>query len=89
MPEVTITKIFELIWIPIVVVVVSLWRRISGVETITKLIRQHDEVELVRREEERNLRDEQRKELLEAIKVNHDVLIVAINNLSARIDGLK
>ena len=81
----TLAQIVEYIWIPIVTSIVVLWRKLNGVETITKLIQQHDATELVRRQEERERHETERKETREQIESHHTTVMNKLDSLEVRI----
>jgi hypothetical protein len=85
MPETTLNQLIEWIWIPMAGAIVALWRKINGAETGVKLIQQHDKTELYRRSEERDMYESQRKEVMDLIQHNHDMVMEKLERLEVRI----
>jgi hypothetical protein len=81
MPETTLNQLIEWIWIPMAAAIVAMWRKINGAETGVKLIQQHDATELRRRSEERKQYAAERKEVMELIQHNHDLVMEELRGL--------
>ena len=76
MQNASISQVIEYIWIPIVMSIVAVWRRLSGADTRVQLLEQarvhHDE----QRREERDMRDTQHQMIMKKL----DGLEVRIKN---------
>jgi hypothetical protein len=80
-----IANVVEYIWIPMVAAIIATWRRVSGLDTRTLLINQHDEHELTRRKEDRETHARDRREALSTIEKHHDLIMKKLDSLEVRI----
>jgi len=74
MQEATLGFLIEYVWIPIVLSVIALWRKLGGVDTRAQLLELSKEHHDQQRAEERELRDTQ-----------HSIIMKKLDGLEVRI----
>ena len=80
-----IQTILDYVWVPIVTALALLWSKFSGLDTQTKLLAQACEACKLRRAEDRALRDEQRREILNKIDSHHKLTMAKLDAVEVRI----
>jgi len=81
----TIRYILEYIWIPIVTVLVSLWVKLTGLDTRTQLLEKSEKLHMKQIENDRAVRESQRAEMLAKVDRHHDVVMKKLDSLEQRI----
>lgn len=76
-----ISILLDYIWAPIVLWLVATWRKLSGHETRTRLLEQAELHHEQQRQEDKNLRDEQRKEMIDTIQAHHNSVKSDLTNI--------
>ncbi len=83
-----LSKVLDWVWIVLSFGFVYVFRKLAQQDaaitvhtTKIALINQHDATELVRREEERELRDRQRDEILEKINSHHKLVMEKLDRI--------
>ena len=59
MPTANLNFLLEYVWVPVVLSVIALWKKLSGADTRVQLLEQAKEHHAEQRHEERELRDRQ------------------------------
>lgn len=86
MPQSTIEFLLQIIWIPLVTGLALLWSKMTGVDLRTAVLEQSDSHYRTQREEDRQLRDKQREEILSKIDHQHKTLTHQHESLMRKLD---
>lgn len=90
MSEISIKVLLDYVWIPIMTALTVLWSRVVGNErdlaVRTTLLEQSALHNKQQRVEERLLRDEQRREILDRIDVHHNLVMDKLDLVSKRLN---
>lgn len=85
MQQSTIQIILEYVWVPVVTGMVWLWSRFAGIDVRTTLLEQSDKHYRAQRLEDKKLRDEQRKEILDKIEAHHKLVMSKLDQVDKRV----
>ena len=80
-----IQVILDYVWVPIVTALTLLWSKFVGVDMRTKLLEQSEAHYRAQRLEDRMLRDEQRKEILDKIDKHHSLTMAKLDAVELRV----
>jgi hypothetical protein len=81
----TIKVIVEWLWMPIVGGLITLWVKISGLDTRAQLL-ERSEIHFIKlRDEDRSRRDQERKEIIEHVERHHQMVMTKLDSLETRI----
>lgn len=81
----TLEQLLDYIWVPIVLGATALWTRVHGQGTRISLLEQAHTNHEKQRDEDKELRDTQRKEILGKIDAHHNVLMHRLETLEERL----
>lgn len=85
----TLEQLLDYIWIPVVLGATALWTRVHSQGTSISLLEQAHKNHEKQRDEDRDLRDAQRKEILGRIDTHHNVMMHRLETLEERLMGKK
>jgi len=74
-------KIIEWIWIPIFIMILRLWQKISGIDSKQSLAEERYEHYRLQRVEDRTLQSEQRKEIHKRFDKHEEVIMGRLDKL--------
>lgn len=88
-PENVVVRIFEWAWIAVVAVIVGGYRKVTGLEAQQALLSQNLEHLEQRRQEDKELREDNRGQLMSTIELHNKMVCQKIDAVNARVSSVE
>lgn len=74
-------RVLEWAWLSLIAVILHIYRKLTGLDTQAQLLDQQAEHHEKLRKEEKDLRNDQRKEILDKIDSHHKTVMTKLDNV--------
>lgn len=88
-PENVLARIFEWAWVALAGVLVGCHRKLTGLEARQALLEQNLEHLEQRRKEDRDLREDNRGQLMETIELHNKVVVAKLDAVTERVTAVE